>query len=81
MSTEQHLFRYRSQLSLSSQFEESPTDFVGKRNSRVSKTSLDDFELVRGLGKGAFGKVFMIKEREVPISVQSNKNILSISHE
>lgn len=32
--------------------------------SKYSKKTIDDFEVVRGLGKGGFGRVYMIREKE-----------------
>ena len=62
--TEENILNLKAHLSLSSHnFEDSPKFFEKQRTSKIYKKSLDDFEVVRGLGKGAFGKVFMIKER------------------
>jgi hypothetical protein len=34
-----------------------------KKNTRGVKKTIKDFEFVRGLGKGAFGKVYLIREK------------------
>ena len=34
-----------------------------KKNPRGMKKTIKDFEFVRGLGKGAFGKVYLIREK------------------
>lgn len=34
-----------------------------KKNGRGVKKTIKDFEFVRGLGKGAFGKVYLIREK------------------
>jgi len=33
------------------------------RMNKNCKKTLNDFEVLRGLGKGGFGKVYLIKER------------------
>lgn len=35
--------------------------------------------MVRGLGKGAFGKVYLIKERDYSTPLQENQDIMSLN--
>lgn len=35
--------------------------------------------MIRGLGKGAFGKVYLIKERDQSVPLNQNKDILSLN--
>ena len=61
MANEANLTELKSQLSLTSHnLDDSIERNFHKKTSRPGKT-LDDFEVVRGLGKGAFGRVFLIK--------------------
>ena len=52
--------------------------FAKKKTNRGGKKTLNDFEIVRGLGKGAFGRVFMIKERENEEPIPYENSIMSI---
>lgn len=46
--------------------------------SKSTKKTISDFEVVRGLGKGAFGKVYLIREREESELPDHEKDILSL---
>jgi hypothetical protein len=49
---------------------------------KVNKTprkTINDFEVVRGLGKGAFGKVYLIRERDIMLPISENKDIMSLN--
>jgi len=47
--------------------------------NKTPKKTISDFEVVRGLGKGAFGRVYMIKEREAWEPLHEKLDILSIN--
>ncbi len=46
--------------------------------SKSTRKTISDFEVVRGLGKGAFGKVYLIREREESEPPNHEKDILSL---
>ena len=46
---------------------------------KINKKTINDFEVVRGLGKGAFGKVYLIKERDYSTPLKENQDIMSLN--
>lgn len=52
----------REHLSLATQNQDEETESTPiKKPHKAGKKTIKDFEVVRGLGKGAFGRVYMIK--------------------
>jgi hypothetical protein len=47
--------------------------------NKTPKKTINDFEVVRGLGKGAFGRVYLIRERETEDVLHERLDILSIN--
>lgn len=45
---------------------------------KTSRKTINDFEVVRGLGKGAFGKVYLIKERDCSAPLREDQHIMSL---
>ena len=52
-----------------------------KKIIKSVKKTINDFEVVRGLGKGAFGLVFLIKERENEDPLTFEQDIMSLQNE
>ena len=49
-------------LSLTTHNQDQEAELIAvQKSSKFIKKSLNDFEVVRGLGKGAFGRVYLIK--------------------
>lgn len=46
---------------------------------KITKKTINDFEVVRGLGKGAFGKVYLIKERDYSTPLRDTQDIMSLN--
>lgn len=46
---------------------------------KSTKKTINDFQVIRGLGKGAFGKVYLIKERDQSVLLNHNNDILSLN--
>lgn len=76
---EAHLGRL-SEVSLTSHDSEVLVQSTKKlKVNKTPKKNIGDFEVIRGLGKGAFGKVYLIKEREPSDPMHDRLDILSIN--
>lgn len=82
MNKSANLSENKRRLSLATQNQEEEADLLSiKKTSKTTKKTIKDFQVVRGLGKGAFGRVYMIKERQDQQPLSLDQDILSLKEE